>query len=119
MAHFSELDAQNIVIKVIVVNNTELLDQHGSEQEILGASFCQHLLGGRWVQTSYNSSFRKNFAVSGFFYDEGRDAFVPPQTYASWILNEETCRWEAPILAPDNDRKYAWNETTTSWDEVI
>jgi hypothetical protein len=118
MAHFAELNAENVVVRVVVVNNAELLDQQGVEQELLGVEFCQQLFGGKWFQTSYNASFRKNFAVSGFSYDAERDAFISPKPYNSWQLNDETCRWEAPILAPDNGKKYAWDEPTTSWIEV-
>ena len=118
MAHFAELNTQNVVTRVVAVNNTELLDQHGVEQEFIGVEFCQQLFGGKWVQTSYNAAFRKNFAVAGFSYDAERDAFVPPQPYASWQLNDETCRWEAPIPVPDDGKKYMWDEPTTSWVEV-
>jgi hypothetical protein len=115
MAHFTELNDQDVVVRVVVANNTELLDQHGVEQEFLGVDFCQQVFGGRWIQTSYNASFRKNFAAVGFLYDGNRDAFVPPQPYNSWQLNEETCRWEAPIPAPEDGKSYVWDEPTTSW----
>lgn len=119
MAHFAELDDQNVVVRVVVVSNAELLDRHGAEQESLGVRFCQQLFGGRWVQASYNASIRKNFAVSGFLYDADRDAFIPPQPYASWLLDEDTCRWKAPIPMPDDGKNYAWDEPTTSWIEVL
>jgi hypothetical protein len=116
MAHFAELNNESKVIRVVVVNNQELLDGNGDEQEQLGVDFCVNLFGGRWVQTSYNGSFRKNFAGSGYTYDEDRDAFIEPRPYPSWTLNEDTCIWEPPIAAPlDTDKVYVWEEETTSW----
>ena len=84
---------------------------------------------GQWVQTSYNTyggkhknggvPLRKNYAGIGFTYDKVRDAFIPPQPFSSWILNEETCLWDAPIPMPQDDKQYAWDEPTTSWKEVV
>lgn len=79
MAHFAELDENNVVLRVVVVNNSELLDDDGNEQELLGASFCQDLFGGKWKQTSYNNSFRGRYAVVGGFYDPVSDEFFPPK----------------------------------------
>ena len=95
MAHFAQLGAQGIVTQVIVVNNDELLVD-GVETEAKGVEFCQALFGTdtQWKQTSYNGSFRKNFAGIGFSYDAQRDAFIPPQPGPEWVLNEETCNWE-------------------------
>jgi len=93
MAHFAQLDETNIVTQVIVVNNNELLD-NGIELEAKGVAFCQSLLGGTWVQTSYNGNIRKNYAGIGFTYDPTRDAFIPPKpTEGNWYLDEETCVW--------------------------
>lgn len=117
MAHFAELGLNNTVLRVIVVHNNELLDENGVEQEQKGVDFCRNLLGGTWVQTSYNGNFRKNFAGIGYTYDSERDAFIPPKFYASWVLNEEVCQWEAPVPMPE-DGVYVWNEDTTSWDAV-
>lgn len=95
MAHFAELDATNTVTQVIVVHNNELLD-NGVESEAKGIAFCQSLFGGNWVQTSYNASIRKNYAGIGCTYDPVRDAFIPPKPEeGNWVLNEDTCRWEA------------------------
>lgn len=95
MAHFAELDATNTVTQVIVVDNNEMLEEDGTENPIKGAKFCQSLLGGNWIQTSYNGTIRKNFAGIGYIYDQTRDAFIPPKPEeGSWILNEDTCRWE-------------------------
>lgn len=95
MAHFAQLDETNIVTQVIVVHNNELLD-NGVESEAKGIAFCQSLLGGNWVQTSYNKNIRKNFAGIGFTYDPIRDAFIAPNPncHPEVILNEDTCQWE-------------------------
>lgn len=115
MAHFAKINADNIVEQVVVVENTVLEDGDLVEQESLGIQFLQSLFGGDWVQTSYNKTFRKNFAGIGHTYDAGRDAFIPPQPFNSWILNEETCQWEAPTPIPDQNLFYNWDEETLSW----
>ncbi len=119
MAHFAQLDENNVVTQVIVVNNNELLDENGVEQESKGIAFCQSLLGGNWKQTSYNSTIRKNYAGIGFTYDEIRDAFIAPKPYNSWLLNEDTCKWEAPVAIPTDGKIYRWDEDTTSWVEIV
>jgi hypothetical protein len=119
MAHFAELDDNNIVKQVIVVHNNELLDESGNESEQKGIDFCINLFGGRWVQTSYNGNIRKNYAGQGYLYDPIRDAFVPPQPYPSWLLDEQTCQWEAPVAYPTDGSLYSWNEETTSWIEDL
>lgn len=119
MAHFAELDTNNVVLRVVVANNIELHDGHFVEQESLGIDFLNATLGNsRWVQTSYNSSFRKNFAGVGFTYDESRDAFIAPKPFDSWVLNEETCKWEAPTPMPTIDpvTQFAyWDEANLQW----
>ena len=115
MAHFAEIGLNNIVQQVIVVNNSELLDENGVEQELKGREFCRQLLGGVWIQTSYNNTLRKNFAGVGYTYDSVRDAFISPQPYPSWTLNETTCVWQPPTPMPQDSQQYAWNETTQSW----
>jgi hypothetical protein len=112
MAHFAQLNGQ-IVTQVIVVANEELLD-NGIENEAKGIAFCQSLFGGDWKQTSYNGRIRKNYAGIGYTYDEGRNAFIPPQPYPSWTLNEDTCLWDAPTAMP-TEGIYTWDEATTSW----
>ena len=123
MAHFAELGENNVVLQVIVVDNKDIKDTFGVEQEEIGIAFCRNLLGGTWKQTSYNASFRKNYAGVGYTYDSVRDAFLPPKTYPSWILNEDTCQWEAPIPKPDDvdfpNRYYRWQEETLSWIEIV
>ena len=119
MAHFAKIGLNNKVIEVQSVDNNELLDSNGVEQEVNGIDFLTKLTGWSiWVQTSYNGNIRKNFAGIGYTYDEDRDAFITPKPYTSWILNETTCLWEAPTAMPDDDNRYDWNETTTSWDLI-
>lgn len=115
MAHFAEIGLNNTVLRVIVVHNNECLDENGQESEAKGAEFCRGLFGGTWVQTSYNGTIRKNFAGQGFTYDSQRDAFIPPKPFASWVLNETTCRWDAPTPYPNDGKRYRWDEETTSW----
>lgn len=118
MAHFAELNETNIVKQVIVVHNKELLDENGNESEQKGIDFCVNLLGGNWIQTSYNGNIRKNYAGAGFIYDPVRDAFIPPKPYESWILDEKTCQWKTPIAYPTDGKDYYWDEATINWIEV-
>ena len=115
MAHFAQLDENNLVTNVIVVDNSDILDGNGDESEAVGIQFCVNLLGGTWKQTSYNANIRKHYAATGYKYDSTRDAFIPPKTFPSWVLNETTCIWEAPTAYPDDDKRYYWDEDTTSW----
>ena len=117
MAHFAKLE-NNVVTQVIVVSNKDILDDKGQESEELGIKFCSNLLGGTWKQTSYNAKIRKNYAGIGYAYDETLDAFIPPQPFASWTLDEEVCQWKAPVDMPTDDKRYSWDEETTSWIEV-
>jgi hypothetical protein len=123
MAHFTQLDANNVVTQVIVVANSDTADASGVEKEYIGAAFCEKLFGGTWKQTSYNGSIRKNYAGVGYSYDSERDAFIPPKPYNSWVLNEDTCLWEAPVAMPEDagtgepPKRYTWDEATTSWVE--
>jgi hypothetical protein len=118
MAHFAEIGLDGVVQRVIVVNNAELLDENGVEQEFKGQEFCCNLFGGTWIQTSYSGKFRKNFAGVGYAYDQTRDAFIPPRPYQSWVLEEQTCVWAAPVPAPDDGKAYQWNEDSVSWVEI-
>lgn len=118
MAHFAQLDENNVVTQVIVVHNNECLDADGNESEAVGAGFCAKLFGGTWKQTSYNGNMRKNYAGIGYTYDPVRDAFIQPQPFPSWVLNEDTCRWDAPVPMPTDGKRYVWDEQTTSWTEV-
>jgi len=105
MAHFAEIDSDNKVIRVIVVSN---------DLEANGAQWCHDTYGGTWVQTSYNATIRKNYAGQGYTWDPVRDAFIPPQPYPSWLLNEDTCRWEPPVPMP-TDGPYVWDEDQQGW----
>ena len=118
MAYFAKLDDQNKVTRVHTVsNNITTID--GVEDAELGSKFLTDLHGsGVYKQTSYNRTIRKNYAGVGYTYDPDRDAFIAPQPYPSWVLNEDTCQWEAPVPYPDNSKMYRWNEGTTIWIEV-
>lgn len=115
MAHFAQLNEENIVTQVIVVANEDTMDAEGNEVEAIGIDFCTNLLGGKWVQTSYNANIRKNYAGIGFKYDADLDAFIPPQPYPSWVLNEETAQWQAPVPYPDDSKPYIWDEDSGAW----
>ena len=123
MAHFAEI-IDGIVARVIVVDNADTA-LNGAEDGAIGAAFCHALLGGTWVQTSYNTSggvnsaggtaLRKNYAGIGYSYDAGRDAFIAPQPFASWVLDEATCQWGAPVPMPAEGGPWQWDEATLSW----
>ena len=116
MAHFAELDKNNVVQRVIVVDNKNCCNEKGEEQEEIGITFCQELCGGgRWVQTSYNNTFRKRFAGKGYTYNKELDAFIPPKPYKSWKLNKKTCTWQAPKPKPDDTNHWEWDEGTNDW----
>ena len=117
MAHFAQLE-NNIVTQVIVVSNQDILDEQGQELEQKGIDFCSNLLGGTWIQTSYNGRIRKNYAGVGYTYDETLNAFIAPKPYNSWLLNETTCQWKAPVDMPTDEKMYSWNEETLTWDVV-
>ena len=119
MAHFAKLDENNVVTQVVVVDNKDTSDASGVEKEYIGAAFCERLLGGTWKQTSYNGNFRKNYAGIGYTYNADIDAFVPPKPFASWVLNEDTAQWEAPLPMPEDGKMYGWDEETVSWKEVV
>ena len=116
MAHFAKLDENNVVLEIHVVHNNELL-QDGVESEAKGVQFLVDWSGGYplWKQTSYNGSIRKHYAGIGYTYDATRDAFIPPQPFPSWTLNEDTCLWDAPVPFPIDGQRYNWDEATTSW----
>ena len=121
MAHYALLNYQNIVTKVCTGKNE---DETDTNIELV----YQHMFGQLCKRTSYNTRggvhlnggtpFRKNYAGIGYIYDETRDAFIPSQPFDSWVLNETSCLWEAPVAMPDDDQKYTWNEETTSWDLI-
>jgi hypothetical protein len=116
MAYFAQLDENNIVINVIKIDNSDcLLD--GVEDEATGISFCNSLIPGKWIQTSYNDRIRKNYAGIDFYYDADLDAFIAPQPFSSWTLDEETCHWIPPVPRPE-EGFWSWNEETLSWEET-
>jgi len=115
MAHFAELDANNIVLRVIVVDNKDTADATGVEKEHIGAAFCERLFGGIWKQTSYNGRIRKNYAGNGYKFDTQRNAFIPPKPFASWVLDEQTCAWQPPTPMPQDGQIYGWDEATMGW----
>jgi hypothetical protein len=130
MASFAKIGLNNKVIEVLSVVNEVLHDSNGIEQESIGIDFLTKLTGyPLWKQTSYNTHggvhnngtpLRKNHAGIGMTYDEDRDAFIPKKIYNSWILNEQTCLWEAPIARPttklENNQYYSWNESIINWE---
>ena len=124
MAHFAKLGVGNKILQVIKVSDNDA----PTEQD--GVEFLQKLYGTNdvWKQTSYNTyggkhklggtPLRKNFAAIGYKYDQYRDAFIPPQPYGSWTLNEDTCIWEAPVEYPTDGQNYEWNENNQTWDSL-
>ena len=128
MASFAKLNSENIVITVVSVVNEVLKDSNGIEQENIGIEFLRTLYNepnAIWKQTSYNTNsgvhslggtpFRKNHAGVGYTYDLNRDAFIPQKPYNSWLLNESTCNWEAPVAYPTDGQIYSWNEENQNW----
>ena len=120
MAHFAKLDQNNVVTEVHVINNIEMLAADGSESELMGIAFLIRWSGGysNWKQTSYNGKIRKNYAGIDYTYDSARDAFIPPKPFPSWVLNEETCLWDAPVAMPNDGKIYNWDESSNAWLEV-
>ena len=129
MAHWAELDENNVVTRVLVGDNN---DPAGDE----GYQWLIDNLGGTWVKTSYNAiggkrrnpetneitdeaGFRKNYAGIGYTYDSEKDAFIPPKPFNSWLLNEDTCLWDAPVAYPTDGKIYTWNEDVIGWEEVV
>ena len=118
MAHFAQLDSNDVVLRVIVVDTKDNSTADGVEKESIGQAFCERLFGGTWVQTSYNNNIRVRYAGIGYTYNEILDAFILPQPYSSWILDNATADWVAPIPYPTDGKLYAWDETTQSWDLI-
>lgn len=118
MAHYAEIDANNVVLRVIVVDNKDESTPDGTTVESIGVAFCQRLFGGDWVKTSYNGNIRKRYAGIGYTYNSSLDAFVPPKPFPSWTLDNATADWVAPVPMPTDGKKYSWDEDTLSWVEV-
>jgi hypothetical protein len=115
MAHFAQLDENNVVTQVIVVSN-DVVTENGVESEVLGVQFCENVFGGRWKQTSYNGTIRKNYAGVGYVYRADLDAFVAPQPFPSWTLDADA-KWRAPVPKP-TDGFYTWDESGQVWKPV-
>ena len=138
MAHFCKINKDNLVEDIIVIDNHQLLDEDGEEQEALGLAFIKDVLkfDGQWMQCSYNNNIRGHYPADGYTYDEENDEFIPPQPYPSWTYNFETHNWECPVDYPetppqdqedqgeqfDTGREewtYVWNEEDQSWDWTL
>jgi hypothetical protein len=109
MSHWAEIDENNIVLRVLVGDNSEPDE---------GEAFVNSL-GGTWVKTSYNGTIRKNYAGVGMSYNAERDAFIAPKPFNSWLLNEETCRWQSPVAYPTDGIMYEWDEESTDWKATV
>jgi hypothetical protein len=118
MAHFAQLNDDNIVIQVIVVSDNDIKDSYGIENEERGKEYCNRLFGGKWIQTSFNGKFRKRHAGIGYSYNKKLDAFISPKPFESFILNENTCLWEAPKPRPKDKKYYFWDESKLDWKEM-
>ena len=129
MANFAKIGLDNVVLDVQLVDNINSMTPDGTESEAVGCAFLGRVLGHTvWVKTSFNTRggvhilggtpFRKNYAIVGGTYDSQRDAFIPPKPYASWVLNEDTCLWSAPVAKPTDGKVYQWNEDAQNWVEV-
>lgn len=117
MAHFAKLNDNNEVVQVVVVNN-DVITVDGNESEQAGIDFLTETFGySNWKQTSFNATFRKNYAGTGMIYDATRDAFMSRQPYPSWTLNETTCQWEAQVSRPTDEKDYVWSESEDTWVE--
>ena len=120
MAHFAKLNETNVVTQVVVVSNDDLGNLSFPESEPIGQNLLNIFYSDNsvWRQTSYNGNFRKNYAGIGYFFDEKRNAFVAPQPFIGWVLNEETCQWQPPVPYPNDGNLYIWDEATQSWVQV-
>ena len=134
MAHYAQIDSNNIVTQVIVVADADTADAQGNHMESIGIAFCQRLIGGNWKQTSYNTQsgthtnggtpFRGNYAGIGYTYDPTNDVFYAPQPYPSWTISAPTWTWTPPVPYPtdvgieESPKRYTWNEETKAWDLI-
>ena len=119
MAHFAELDENNTVLRVIVVSNEDTADEDSNEVEAIGIAFCENLLGGTWVQTSYNDNMRRQYANIGYTYDAEADIFISPSPFPSWVkVLSDHGDWEPPTPRPDDGKFYIWEEILTTWIET-
>jgi hypothetical protein len=121
MAHFAKLDENNVVIEVIVVDNSDILNDAGVEDEEVGKTFLENITGhprNMWAQTSYNRNFRRNYAGMGMIFDAERNAFIMSKPYPSWLFDELNCSWYSPVPEPvlEPKKKNIWHEDTLSWE---
>ena len=116
MAHFAEINENNVVLRVVVIDTKDNSTADGVEKESIGQAFCERLFGGRWVQTSYNNNIRKRYAGVGYTYDEALDAFITPKPFPSWSLDVLTAEWIAPKPYPDDGKIYNWDEKKKDWE---
>lgn len=114
MAHFAELDQNNVVLRVVVIGDKDTSDANGVEKEHIGAAYCERLFGGRWVKTSYNHKIRRRYAGKGMTYNAELDAFIPPKPWQSWVLDEAAADWVAPVPRPEEGH-WEWSEPAASW----
>ena len=119
MAHFAELDYNNVVKRVIVVSDKNTSDENGVENELIGINFCKNLYGQNtnWKKTSYNNNIRKHFATKGMVYNEDIDAFIEKQPFPSWTLDTKTAVWNPPIIPPELTEEEIASESYYIWDE--
>lgn len=117
MAHFAKIE-NNTVTEVTVIDNSSINNQEFPASEMLGQHYL-HSLGmhGTWLQTSYNGTFRKNYAGIGYSYNPTLDAFIRPKPHSSWVLDTVTCEWNPPVAMPTDGKRYIWNESATIWQE--
>ena len=120
MAHFAQLDQNNVVVQVIVVDDKNTQTEIGIESEEVGIAFCKQLFGEhtKWLQTSYSGSIRGAFAGVGYVYDSRTDTFLPPRPYLSWVFDNKTKQWAPPVSKPEGDGVYMWDESVTNWVEI-
>ena len=116
MAHFAELDENNVVLRVIVVANEDTADEEGTEVEAIGIAFCENLLGGRWLQTSYNDNARANYAGPSGTYDPDNDVFLDPNPYDDWVT-DDNFQWVPPVPKPDGELWF-WDQQNSEWAEL-
>ena len=124
MAHYTFLDSNNIVTEVITGVDEEIIQTDLNGTQVGGSSeawetFYGNIRNQVCKRTSYNGNYRKNYAGIGYKYDQERDAFIPPKPFNKWVLNEDTCNWEAPIAYPTDDKRYVWNDNQGVWEELI
>jgi len=121
MIYYAKLDENNKVIGGTVLNDAVITDSDGIKREQMGIDFLRNIYNepeSIWKQTFKDVSQRKNYAGIGYKYDVAKDAFISPKPFDSWTLNEDTCQWDAPTAKPDDDKRYTWNEETTTWDLI-